>query len=298
VHTFAGGAAVAVLADVPRLTEVETVLPGKAALRRTAALALQWRRRLRELEPDVLISDGEAPSLLAAKALGIPAISVGHGLVFSSCDLPKLPTGQVLWEKMNAAPTTHLASIRVPVHFAAIEPRLSNTIVARPERFEPSDAQAGDTPWLISYFRDGNGGDWLVELANCGWQIHAFGDGVPDHTNITEHAPDADEFARLLKGARGVVGSAGSNLISECALLGLPMLAIYRADDAEQSLNGLLMHDAGIGVAATVDAERAQTVALFECLIGEDQRARAEAFHRALPPVSEVVINAVRSLAS
>lgn len=297
VHTFAGGAALGVLANVSGLTEVETVLPGKAALRRTAALALRWSRRLRELQPDVLVSDGEAPSLVAAKMLGIPTVSVGHGLVFSSCRLPRLPAGQVLWEKLNAAPTTHLADVRVPVHFAPIVPKLPNTMVARPERFRAEDAVPGESRWLISYFRDGNGGDWLVELADLGWQIHAFGDGVPAHPGITAHPPSNDEFARLLKGARGVIGSAGSNLISECALLGLPMLALYRPDDAEQALNGLLMHDAGIGVATTVDGPRDEALAGFVQLIGEDQRARAQAFHAALPPVSRVVIDAVRRLA-
>ncbi len=298
VHTFAGGAALGVLADVPRLNEVQTVIPGEAALRRTAALTLTWRRTLRALQPDVLVSDGEAPSLVAATALKIPTVSVGHGLVFSCCALPQLPIGQVLWEKVNAVPTTHLAKIRVPVHFAPISPRLSNTVVARPERFKPQDAQPAKAPHLISYFRDGNGGDWLLELAERGWRIHCFGDGVPPHPKIVEHAPSNDEFARLLTTSRGVVGSAGSNLISECALLGLPMLALYRPDDAEQALNGLLMHDAGLGVASTVEADLTPAIDAFEELVGADQRLRATAFHNALPPVSEVVLGAIKTLAS
>lgn len=83
--------------------------------------------------PDLVITDGDLPGALAALAHRIPAIGVGHGLVFSHCKRP-LGTSARAWilEGPKAALSAIGARYRVAVNFVPVEPKDSATFVGRP----------------------------------------------------------------------------------------------------------------------------------------------------------------------
>jgi hypothetical protein len=104
-----------------------------------------------------------------------------------------------------------------------------------------------------------------------------------------------ERFRALLAESRGVIGSAGSNLIAECVLSGTPLLALYREGDVEQTLNASWLAAAGVGMASSFERLDAGLVQRFVA------RARAGDFvqvalREALPALSTSVLDSLREL--
>jgi UDP-N-acetylglucosamine:LPS N-acetylglucosamine transferase len=107
--------------------------------------------------------------------------------------------------------------------------------------------------------------------------------------------PDVGAFGEALSRCRAVVGSAGNHLPAECAMLGIPMLALHREHDPEHELNGRLIEAAGIGVAAAIEHCDPAAIRRFEAEFDEP-REQLAARTRAMPPASEVVPRAIEEL--
>jgi hypothetical protein len=102
-------------------------------------------------------------------------------------------------------------------------------------------------------------------------------------------------FASRLRRCAAVIGTAGSNLLAECVMLGKPVLALHAPDDHEQALNGRLAARAGVGMTASLQGVDEELVDLFL------ERVASRSFHRvdlelALPPASRVVTQVVEDL--
>ena len=306
VLVYAGGDALPVLDDEPSLLRVDPVLPGPASVARLAARARRDRRHLRRQAADVLVTDGDAPSLLAAKSLRLSTVAVGHGLLFAHAALPPgLPRASLAYERVNAGSSSWQADRIVAVHFLPVAARDPHrTTVARQDLDYRLDAQGGaarsaraptDEAFVLAYFRDGNGAPALRAAIDAGARIICFGrlDGAPAGVDL--RPPERAAFADHLRRCAAVIGSSGCNLLTECVLLGKPVLALHRARDHEQLLNGRLVAAAGVGATGRIDAvDRSQVSAFLE-------RAAAGGFARvdlraALPPVSSAVREAVEAL--
>ncbi|MEM1418391.1 MAG: glycosyltransferase, partial [Myxococcota bacterium] len=102
VDVAASGVAAQVLASVPNVRTIELVAPGRgmaSAFRRRLGADRQWLRRL---HPDVVVSDGDGPSVHAALALGIPRLAVGHGLALVHARVPTVAPPFARWrERLN-----------------------------------------------------------------------------------------------------------------------------------------------------------------------------------------------------
>lgn len=259
-RVFAGRDAVAVLRDVVPTMAIDSLLPVVGV----DAFATAWRRvpadvaRMSAARPDVVVSDGDLPSLCAARLCGIPGVAVGHGLVFMACvrpsGVPRLPWWR---EAMKARVASLGAQRRIAVHFARLPLRDRSAILAA----SPSVARAavGERRGLVAYFRDGLDARLLAAIREVAPTARVFAPRGPEGVA----PPDRDAFAEAFARARAVIATAGSQLIGECVASGTPLLAVHRRDDDEQRLNAALLARAGLGCAASIDAVDAPMLRAF-----------------------------------
>ncbi len=210
-----------------------------------------WSDHQRLLAADLVISDGDLPTALAAKRRGTPCLLVGHDLVFSRCRLPPgMPRWALVKQRLNAWHGEPLwRTPAIAVHFLPILPRTPDTRVARPATPSwPDDPAPTPSHRLVAYTRDGDGAELLRAAAERGWPIDWFGPGARAMPGVVPHPFARESFMRHLRSASGVIGSAGSNLLAECVFAGCPVFAVHDERDAEQALNARLVTETRVGV--------------------------------------------------
>ncbi|MBW1875822.1 MAG: hypothetical protein JRI98_10690 [Deltaproteobacteria bacterium] len=223
VRVFCAGEAWDVLKDVPGAEPALPCLPGKGMLRAFALRFRGDRERLQRWSPDLVVSDGDGPSVNAAKSLGIPVMAVGHGLILHHTHLNSaLPFRQHARELVNVASSSWPATRRVAVHFAPVRPRTPGTYVARPDLRSGIQRASRREDFLLAYFRDGNGLAPLERLVRRGHRVVLFGEPRKVPRGVEVHPSNVQAFAEALGRCRAVVGSAGNHLPAECAMLGIP----------------------------------------------------------------------------
>ncbi|WP_437289179.1 glycosyltransferase family protein [Sorangium sp. So ce406] len=291
LRIYGGGQAAEQLGALPEHRPVRYIargLGGALEVPRRVAKDLVEQARFR---PDVIVSDGDLPSLLAARALAIPAIAIGHDLVFSRCRLPEgLPRLRVL-----ACRQTTWASSRarhaVAVHFLPIEPGTPGTLVARPERRPPPAGAAADVEAgaVVCYFSEYDARGMLERVARAGRRVIAFGAPGLDVPGVQARPFDPGAFLAHLEAASAVVTTAGSNVLAECVLAGKPVLALHDERHHEQTLNALLAERAGVAVASSFSAFTPATVARFFDRVRAGDFARVD-LAGALPDVPSAAL--------
>ncbi len=90
-----------------------------------------------------------------------------------------------------------------------------------------------------------------------------FSAADPGVEGVEYEPQDRDRFIARLAQARVVIASAGSQLISECVGLGIPILALYTDGDDEQRLNAAMVLDAGLGDGCSFQALTPSRLARF-----------------------------------
>lgn len=286
VSLYGGGDALDLSRPDDAMQPCTPVLPGKRVL--TSA----WRRVREDLlrlnGAELVVSDGDMPSLIAARWKGLPSIAVGHELVFSDCRLPRgLPGAAVAFQRANTWHSAALPTRSVAVHFLSIEPAHRNVIVARPELALPGASGCDDPLLCVAYFRDANGDDALRAAVENGLRVICFGPSTTVVPGVEYRAFDASGFAEQLASCRAVLCSSGSNLLAECVQLQKPFLAFYRENDAEQRLNALLCERAGVALASEFRNART-AVAQFRYRLDRDDFSTYP-LAQALPSVTDVV---------
>ncbi len=292
VGLFASRDALPVVRDLGQVQERPLLRGGPVGWSELLIRGVWEARRLRRGGFDLVVADGDQAALLAARLAGLPALAIGHDLVFTCCELPAgLAPRRLLHQRANALIPTHLSTRRVAVHFLPCRATDAHTIAARPVLEPDPDAICeARSHRLVTYFRDGNG-DAALKLARtiCGDIVHADGK--------TGALYDRATFRQLLRSSTAAIGSAGSNLLAECVLLGTPLLALYREDDSEQALNAQWLAAAGAGLACSFENLTHERVVEFW------DRALAGQFARvpltdALPSVLEAVVTSVTQMLS
>ncbi|KPK66590.1 MAG: hypothetical protein AMS21_01285 [Gemmatimonas sp. SG8_38_2] len=293
VHVHSSGDAVAMLHGLEGV-QVDCLGPGPRLAPRFAARMAADLRVLRHLRPDVVITDGDAPSLHAAAALRIPSIAVGHGLLFAHCRLPiELPFRERLREAINAASASWLARRVIVVHFGTLDCFDPRAVVARPDPRPDlaTDRVRGDA--LVVYAGQADLSGYVRELHRRGHPLVVFGcaRSLPD--GVVAQAPDVTRFAAALSKARGVVGTAGSNLVAEAAALGRPLLLVAPAHMIEQQVNARLAERDAFAVAASAEEIDIEAIERFEAMLGRDVPKNVPPN----PTVSEAVLACLAELA-
>jgi len=253
-RAFVGRDGVPLFSAAYPCTEVKSLPPtaGRAAL----GVVARVRSAIEHARADgatAIVSDGDLPGLLAAHALRLPSIAVGHGLVFSECKRPgSLPAGPWMREAAKAAASSVGARRCVAVNFVPLEPRTRRVTVARPS-LDPRLHRHAAPQRVLCYFRDG-APHVLRSLVDLGIRPVVFATEHPGVDGIDYEPQGRERFIEQLAQARVVVATAGSQLISECVGLGIPILALHHRDDDEQRLNAAMVRDAGLGDGCSFDA--------------------------------------------
>ncbi len=265
VDVFAGADAVSLLDDHFHVNPVESLLPG-SALRLGKTLLTRLRSGLARAardRPFLVISDGDLPGILTATIRGIPSIAVGHAELFSQTERPggvsPFPWAKEKWVARLSALT---ASRHVAVHFRPATPLTEKTLVAAPAvnviaPREPLDVDA------VCYFRDDNGTHIVKELVRAGLRPWLFTNSKPQIEGADVKSIDRETFEDALARTKIVVASAGSQLISECVLSGIPFFALYKANDSEQRLNVEMLAASGIGQGESFEQFRPEALLRF-----------------------------------
>ncbi len=271
IVALAGGAVIDLASSSDAIVPVQTVGPGPALLSRSRARVDHDLQMLRDRHIDCVVSDGDMPSVIAARISGLRTICAGHELVFSRC---RQTTTAGAWTRLKqCANTWHSALLpheSVAVHFLPVRPCDGFTWVARPEppaELGPVQTVEGR---MVAYFRDGNGREALDEAVKNGCEVHHFGRRASGVDGVIEHGFEPDRFQQLLRSSQWVVGSAGSNLISECIYLRKPFAVLHADGDAEQTLNARMVHNAGVGVGGRLADARATVNELIHRSAGGD----------------------------
>jgi len=296
LRLFYTGDAREMLRHVPACEEIPICAPGKGMVSAFARRFWSDRKRFRHWPPNLVVSDGDGPSVNAARSLGIPVISIGHGLIFWHTHLgAELSPPQRLREALNVASSSWPAARRIAVHFAPVEPRTAGTHVARPDLRPGRGLGAMREDFILAYFRDDDGGPALEQLARRGHRVVLFGRPAQAPRGVEVHPPGVESFGEALSRCRAVVASAGGQLNAECAMLGRPMLALHRRGDAEQEMNSRLVEAAGIGIGAALERCTPEVIRRFEAELEKPRDALA-ARTRAMRPVSEVALRVIEEL--
>jgi UDP-N-acetylglucosamine--N-acetylmuramyl-(pentapeptide) pyrophosphoryl-undecaprenol N-acetylglucosamine transferase len=198
VSCFVGREVASMLDDEGEVGRIDTCGPGKRLPQRFANRVREDISRLRHVRPEVVVSDGDGPSIHAALALGIPSVAVGHGVLYATChiDAP-LPASLA----RSAKPSTRRARRGArPEGWWCTSRPLGPSSQGRPwgalTYRRPLCHPAGDDGSVLAYFRDDDGYEWLDHLAARGERVVLFGTPSRVPTGVTVHRPDADVLRR------------------------------------------------------------------------------------------------------
>lgn len=253
VRIFAGNDALDVLKPFKDVTPINSTVPY------TTWFPFFYRCyqdyiRLKKEKPDCVISDGDAPSVYAAKFLGIHVIAIGHSMIFPYARHPfSISRRKIFKENITVRWATLIADYKFIVHFCKIDIKIKKALLVRPDLTIPEIEETTeintDGKFLLSYFRDGNGHGLAKALVDKGFRIFNFGSFI-ELDGVENHKLNSRLFLSIMKKAAGVVGSSGSNLISEAIYLDKPLLLTYHPKDFEQSMNAKYAEyiQSGIGI--------------------------------------------------
>ncbi|MEM1418768.1 MAG: glycosyltransferase family protein [Myxococcota bacterium] len=293
LELFSGGDALELLGDLD-VREVPIVGQGLRGLGAFPVRFAADRAAFRAFRPDLVISDSDAPSTLLGRALGLPVIALGHGLLFGHAVLPAgLPRAPVLREKAKGAVAAGLAWRKVIVNFTELPLATSDSVLARPDLRDGLSRSDRDEGFLLCYFRDANAHEVLRLLTQTERHVVCYTER-PVPPGVERRPRSALEFADALNRCHAVVASAGNQLISESAMVGKPMFAVHARGDDEQAMNCALLKAAGLGDASPVDAVTLPQIERFLRMPrgpGDASRERL----RAMTPVSEAIAQLVRA---
>jgi len=205
-----------------------------ATLRQNLPVIFSMRRNLAILRKqfvqdgvDVLISDFEPFSTLAARALGLPILQLNHpGVVLrdSSIRLDALLAKLVATLMMGVYTRRQLVSF----YDGDIGPLI---------RDEIKKQQITNTGPIVVFVKKEYRQKVLCELKR---------NGIHDLLIFPEAAAQHD-YAKALAGCRALISSAGHQALSECIYLGKPVFAIPQRGQYEQLLNARKLALSGRG---------------------------------------------------
>lgn len=260
---FGGGNADDLLDNFAEYKRLAPVMPDLSGPRVLPRRFLGDVRRLRRFRPHLVISDGDMPSVLAARWLGIPSLAIGHDLVFWRCRLPTtLPKKHLRAERLSGLVASR-ATFGIAVHFLPAEILAPNTYLARPALRPTLEGAVEDGEHILCYFRDPIGRRVLSEAESTGARFIAFGDDLGQLPDIPIQRFDQRRFSELLRSCRAVIASAGSTLLAECILLGKPVMALHKRRDSEQLLNSILIERARVGARCQFESVTAKDIERF-----------------------------------
>ena len=210
---------------------------------------------LERYNPDLLISDFEPFATLAAELMRLPVVALNRQQVVTEARYT-LPPGYRGSAFLTRAAVRYLAP-KSPEHI--LLPTFSPLELKRPECATPlspiirasvADKAPRKGDYLLVYYNHKDIAGTLRVLGGVNYPFVVYSSAplppsVPP--NVLLKRPSAGTFEADLAGCRGVICTAGFNLISEALFLGKPLLVHPNRSFFEQTLNALLLERHGLG---------------------------------------------------
>lgn len=205
--------------------------------------------------PDLVISDFEPFSAWWAWRHGVPCISIDHEHILSLCDLEFSPHDWT--SRMVADVATRFvhpqADAYLILNFFKTSVHHSTAVLTPPvvrsvcEHFRPTQGKD-----ILVYFTDSSETtlrrvvEVLTRFPEQRFVVYGFNrDWQINNCLLKRHSRQI--FLVDLAGCKGVIGTAGFSLISECLYFNKPMLAVPMHKQFEQMTNARYLEKLGIG---------------------------------------------------
>ncbi|MDX1947094.1 MAG: glycosyltransferase family protein [Pirellulaceae bacterium] len=243
-----------------RLDLTRSVACGLSYVTKLPGLVRELRLQIDAERPDLAIVDFEPALPRAARACGLPLVSLNHQHFLVACQLRSLPPhllayGQLMRFIVNQYHSWQDATIvssffRAPPrrgyhHVLQVGPLL------RPElsKIEP---QSGD--YLLSYLRPNTPPRVLELLRAADREVRVYGLGEREPDGPLKFFPLSERtFVEDLAGCAALVGAAGNQTLGEAIYFGKPVLALPEAQHHEQLINSHFLRQMGAGDFTTVE---------------------------------------------
>ncbi|MBK9138699.1 MAG: teichoic acid biosynthesis protein [Verrucomicrobia bacterium] len=257
--------------EIPALRFTYTA-DNRVCYRRTAVDAARYLRRLPGLvrwlrdeieagQPDLAINDFEPALPRAARAAGLPWISVNHQHFLRTYDLSSLPRSlrwhagymaKIVGLYGSGQAETVVSSFYFPPLRKGCEHVTQVGVLLRPEVLEASPSAGGH---LVAYFRRFASSGLLAALAATGRSVRVYGLGArPRAGNLTFHTVSSSRFIDDLASCAALICTAGNQLVGEALHLGKPVFALPEPNNHEQAINAHFLGQSGAGDWAEFDA--------------------------------------------
>jgi uncharacterized protein (TIGR00661 family) len=224
---------------------------------RTPEVVSDLAARVRELGPDLVVSDFEPFAPRAAERLGVPAVALSHQQVITEtqCHVPLRFAASAALTRIGIGimtPRRLFRRVIVPsFFFPPLRPGRDADLIppiVRPEVLE-ARPRAGDH--VLVYINHPAGSEALLgALGRVDARFVVYNVPPPAdpeaYPNLTFRRP-SPRFVDDLAAARAVVCTAGFTLISEALHLGKPVFALPNRGFFEQALNALYLRRSGRG---------------------------------------------------
>jgi uncharacterized protein (TIGR00661 family) len=266
--------------DIPRTLAngLRVLLGSPAVVRRVADI-------IDRFDPDLIVTDYEYFTPLAARKLGRFCVSLDHQHVVTHCsyETPKterisgLMTGQSIKTLYSKADLFLVTSFfRVPPK----DPR--DTEVFPPIlRRAVTESRPTEGDHILVYQTSPTFHKLLpvLEAIRRKFIIYGLGERVP-RKNLVFKAPSTEGFLDDLRSCRYVITNGGHNVVSEALYLGKPVFSFPIANAYEQFLNAVFLARLGYGEYSTVPDPSPGVLQTFEVGLGEyAARIKRENFH-------------------
>ncbi len=258
------------------LNYIKTGFFGAKYLVHLPKLVHMLKKEMKAGRPDLVITDFEPALPRAAKACGVPFVSLDHQHFLVVSDLSSLPEklrkkAALMGKAVKSYYRGQCSTIVSSFYFPPIKPEFQNVIqtgvLLRPEIVQ---MQTENRPYLVAYLRRCAPANVLESLAMCGLEVRVYGLGQRlSFGCLRFYDVDIYRFVDDLAGCRGLVSTAGNQLMGEALYLGKPVLAMPEPKNYEQEINAHYLYESGGGLSVRMDELNADILRGFLDRAGE-----------------------------
>lgn len=245
-----------------RVDALATALNACRVLSGTSQTVRALTREMERFAPDLVISDYELFTPLAARRLGISSVSLDHQHVMTMTGADTVPgqavsrllTGSIIRALYSRTDSYWVTSFYHP------RPRHDKDVRLLPPllRDDVRELPPQDGSSVLAYIHSQQGDSLLRSLAATGREVHVYGlkgqaaaGGGIGRAGVHVHPPSRQGFLEHLARCAYVVTGGGHSLLSEALHLGKPVLCVPPSMLYEQQLNALYVHRMGYGMRVT-----------------------------------------------
>ncbi len=246
-----------------------TIYNGAKVLFRRNSVIRHVESLIREFRPDVVFSNYEYFTPLAASRLGLPTISVDHQHILTECEWPVDPGG-VFGRLLLTAPVKFMysnADKYIVTSFFSLSARNPEKTVVTPSVLRPVVKQfTGITGDHVLVYQTSPSFLPLLETLKRvpgSFRIYGFG-ARPSDRNLEFKANSVEGFLEDLSTCRYAIVNGGHNVISESLYYGKPVLCFPIRLAYEQHLNAFMIRYLGYGDYSSEVAPNEKTFLNFE----------------------------------